>query len=414
MLRWPAGFVIELFRGSSSLVQLFWAFYVLPFFGINLPALVAGVLVLGLNEGSYFSEVVRAGINAVPAGQREAAVTLGFSPGYRFFRIILPQALPVMIPPFGNALVTMLKFTSLVSLVTIQDLSFRADLVATSLGQSASVFGIIIVIYYALALLLGFGAKRLERSVNRRVGRVTPALADRLAFLGARLGARWWSVSGFHWDWAFAWSIVPALLIGAKITVIATLLGSLLSFVLGLIWTLLRMKRINLVTPAVEFFVSFVRGTPLLVQLYFVFYVLPKWGLSMPALVTGIVGLGIYYSATASEIYRAGIEELAAGQWEAALVLGLPIRRVWLGIVLPQAVKTVLPMLGNQVVAMFKETSLLSTITVIELLAESTSIGSIEFRYVEPLTMAGFFYFVISYTAARGIRRLEAGHVVHG
>jgi polar amino acid transport system permease protein len=176
-LRWPAGFVIELFRGSSSLVQLFWAFYVLPFFGINLPALVAGVLVLGLNEGSYFSEVVRAGINAVPPGQREAAVTLGFSPAYRFFRIILPQALPVMIPPFGNALVTMLKFTSLVSLVTIQDLSFRAGLVATSLSQSAAVFGIIIVIYYALALLLGFGARRLERVVNRRTGRLTPALA---------------------------------------------------------------------------------------------------------------------------------------------------------------------------------------------------------------------------------------------
>jgi polar amino acid transport system permease protein len=222
-------------------------------------------------------------------------------------------------------------------------------------------------------------------------------------------------VSGFHWDWAFAWSIVPALLMGAKITVIATLLGSLLSFALGLIWTLLRMKRITGVTPAVEVFVSFVRGTPLLVQLYFVFYVFPKWGLSMPALLTGIVGLGIYYSATASEIYRTGIEELAHGQWEAALVLGLPIRRVWLGIVLPQAVKTVLPMLGNQVVAMFKETSLLSTITVTELLAESTSIGSIEFRYIEPLTMAGFFYFVISFTAARGIRRLEAEHhVVHG
>ena len=220
-------------------------------------------------------------------------------------------------------------------------------------------------------------------------------------------------MSTLDWDWSFAWSIVPALLMGAKITVIATLLGSLLSFALGLIWTLLRMMRIKLVTPAVEFFVSFVRGTPLLVQLYFVFYVFPKWGLSMPALVTGIVGLGIYYSATASEIYRAGIEELAAGQWEAALVLGLPLRRVWLGIVLPQAVKTVLPVLGNQVVAMFKETSLLSTITVIELLAQATSIGSMEFRYVEPLTMAGFFYFVISYTAARGIRRLEARHVVH-
>lgn len=178
-LRWPAGFVIELFRGSSSLVQLFWAFYVLPFFGINLPALVAGVLVLGLNEGSYFSEVVRAGLNAVPSGQREAALTLGFSPGYRFFRVILPQALPIMIPPFGNALITMLKFTSLVSLVTIQDLSFRADLVATTLGETASVFGLVIAIYYGLALLLGFGAKMLERRVNQHAGRVSPPLLGR-------------------------------------------------------------------------------------------------------------------------------------------------------------------------------------------------------------------------------------------
>src|SRR6516162_7774911 len=171
VLRWPAGFVIELFRGSSALVQLFWAFYVLPFFGINLSAMVAGVLVPGVNEGSYFSEVVRAGINAVPAGQREAAVALGFSPFYRFFRIILPQALPVMIPPFGNALVTMLKFTALVSLVTIQDLSFRANLIGTSLGRSGPVFGLIIVIYFILALILARGAKALEHRVNRRAGR---------------------------------------------------------------------------------------------------------------------------------------------------------------------------------------------------------------------------------------------------
>lgn len=171
VLRWPAGFVIELFRGSSALVQLFWAFYVLPFFGINLPAMVAGILVLGLNEGSYFSEVVRAGINAVSPGQREAAVTLGFSQPYRFFRITLPQALPIMIPPFGNALVTMLKFTALVSLVTIQDLSFRANLIGTSLGRSGPVFGLIIVIYFILALILARGAKALEHHVNQRAGR---------------------------------------------------------------------------------------------------------------------------------------------------------------------------------------------------------------------------------------------------
>jgi polar amino acid transport system permease protein len=221
-------------------------------------------------------------------------------------------------------------------------------------------------------------------------------------------------VSSFNWDWGFAWSIVPALLGGARLTILATLFGSLLSFVLGLVWTLLRLKRIALISPAIDFLVSFLRGTPLLVQLYFLFYVVPKWGLSMPALITGVVGLGINYSATASEIYRAGIEHLPAGQWEAALTLGLPLRRVWLGIVLPQAIRTVLPVMGNQVVSMFKESSLLSTITVMELLAQSTTIGSLEFRYVEPLTMAGFFYFVISYSAARGIRRLEVSHGVHG
>jgi polar amino acid transport system permease protein len=179
VFQWPAGFVIELFRGSSALVQLFWAFYVLPFLGINMPAIVAGVLVLGLNEGSYFSEVVRAGINAVSSSQREAALSLGFSPAYKFFRITLPQALPIMIPPFGNALVTTLKFTSLVSLVTIQDLSFRANLASTSLGKSGQVFTLVIVVYFLLSSLLAFGTKQLERLVRRRSGRMGQASPQR-------------------------------------------------------------------------------------------------------------------------------------------------------------------------------------------------------------------------------------------
>lgn len=176
---WPATCVVELFRGSSALVQLFWAFYVLPFFGINLPPLLAGVLVLGLNEGSYFSEVVRAGFRAVPAGQREAAIALHFSPAYRFFRIILPQALPIMIPPFGNALITTLKFTALVSLVTIQELSFRASMIRTTTGDSAFVYGLTLAIYFVLAIILAAGAKLLERHVNRRAGREVAPLFGR-------------------------------------------------------------------------------------------------------------------------------------------------------------------------------------------------------------------------------------------
>jgi polar amino acid transport system permease protein len=176
-VRWPSGFIIEFFRGSSALVQLFWAFYVLPLFGISLPPLVCGVLVLGVNEGSYMSEIVRAGLDAVPKGQREAAVALGLPAHYRLFRIILPQALSVMVPPFGNELITTLKFTALVSLVTIQDLSFRASLIGDTLGQSGPIFGLTIIVYFIIALIFGGFMRLLERAVACRTGRHVTGVA---------------------------------------------------------------------------------------------------------------------------------------------------------------------------------------------------------------------------------------------
>lgn len=177
--RWIAGFVIETFRGTSALVQLFWAFYVLPFFGLELAPLWAGVIVLGLNEGSYFAEVIRPALASVVAGQRDAAIALHLPRRYRFFQIILPQALPVIIPPFGNSLVGMLKFTALVSLVTIQDLSFRASMIRASLGESGPVYGLTLLIYFAIAMLMVAGVRRLERWVNIRAGRDPGSALDR-------------------------------------------------------------------------------------------------------------------------------------------------------------------------------------------------------------------------------------------
>ena len=217
-------------------------------------------------------------------------------------------------------------------------------------------------------------------------------------------------MSSFHWDWGFAWAILPELLQGLVVTVLATLLGSMVAFALGMVWTLVRMLRIPLLTPSVSFFVEFIRGTPLLIQLYFLYYVLPTWGLTISPLPTGIFGLGLFYSAYAAEIFRAGIEDLPPGQWEAALTLGLPVRRVWLGIILPQAIRSVVPILGNVVISMFKQSSLLSTITVFELLAAGLNIGSVNYRYVEPLTLVGAFYFAISFLSARIVRSLEAKH----
>ena len=217
-------------------------------------------------------------------------------------------------------------------------------------------------------------------------------------------------MSSFHWDWGFAWAILPELLQGLVVTVLATLLGSMVAFALGMVWTLVRVLRIPLLTTSVSFFVEFIRGTPLLIQLYFLYYVLPTWGLTISALPTGIFGLGLFYSAYAAEIFRAGIEDLPAGQWEAALTLGLPVRRVWLGIILPQAIRSVVPILGNVVISMFKQSSLLSTITVFELLAAGLNIGSVNYRYVEPLTLVGTFYFAVSFLSARAVRSLEAKH----
>jgi polar amino acid transport system permease protein len=177
-IRWPIGLVVEVLRGSSAIAQLFWAFYVLPFVGIDLSPLVAGVAVLGLNGGAYFSEVVRAAFAAVPKGQTEAAIALNLSSWFRLRRIILPQALPLMVPPFGNALIDMLKFTALLSLVTIQELAFRADAIRSVLADAGPVYGLTLLIYFALSLALSAGIQRLEVLVNRLAGRIEPRRRD--------------------------------------------------------------------------------------------------------------------------------------------------------------------------------------------------------------------------------------------
>lgn len=171
VLRWPAGFVIETFRGTSALVQLFWAFYVLPFFGIVLSPMAAGVLVLGLCEGAYFSEVVRAALTSVLRGQRDAVTALHLPRGYAFFRITLPQALPLMIPPFSNAAVGMIKFSSLVSLVTLQDVTFRVHALHASSGDSATVYFAALMVYFVLCMATTGIILQLERYINHKAGR---------------------------------------------------------------------------------------------------------------------------------------------------------------------------------------------------------------------------------------------------
>jgi polar amino acid transport system permease protein len=211
-----------------------------------------------------------------------------------------------------------------------------------------------------------------------------------------------------EWDWNFVREIMPTLLEGLKITLLATVLGAAVAAVVGLVFAILRMTAPKPIARVTGFIVEFIRGTPLLVQLYFIFYVLPHYGVLLSPLATGIIALGIYGGARAAEFYRAALEAVPTGQWEASLTLGLPIHRVWLGVILPQAWPIAVPMLGNLFIAMFKDTAVLSTITVLEMVTRAREVGFSTFRYLEPLTMAGILFWIVSYSAARFLRSLES------
>jgi polar amino acid transport system permease protein len=162
-LRLPASVFIEVFRGTSMLVQLFWFFFALPFFGIQLTPLAAAVLALGLNEGAYAAEIVRGAISSRTAGQNEACVALGMGRALRMRRVLIPQSIPAMLPPFGNVLVDLLKNTSLVSLVTVADLTFTAQMVRNTTGKTTAVFLTILVLYFVLSSLISLLTNWLER-----------------------------------------------------------------------------------------------------------------------------------------------------------------------------------------------------------------------------------------------------------
>ncbi|MET8582485.1 ectoine/hydroxyectoine ABC transporter permease subunit EhuC [Streptomyces collinus] len=166
IVRFLAGFYAEVFRGTSALVMIFWVFFVLPVaFGWQLVPMWAGTLALGLTYGAYGSEIVRGALNAVDPAQQEGGVALSFTPAQRLRLILLPQAVPEMIPPFSNLLIELLKGTALVSVMGMGDLTFSANLVRLALQQSAEIYTYVLLIYFAIAFVL----TRLMRGLERRL-----------------------------------------------------------------------------------------------------------------------------------------------------------------------------------------------------------------------------------------------------
>jgi len=217
---------------------------------------------------------------------------------------------------------------------------------------------------------------------------------------------------GYHWDLssplAFAISILPIIGIGLIVTIKATLLGFVVALVLGLALALLRRSRVRPIVWPTAVIIEFIRDTPLLVQLYFLYFVLPKYGIVLPAFLTGALALGVQYSAYTSEVYRAGLDAIGRGQWEASTALNLRRRRIYRDVVIPQAIPRIVPALGNYLVSMMKDTPILSTITVVEMLDLAKVIGDRTFRYLVPLSMVGVIFLLLTLICTAGIRWLEA------
>jgi polar amino acid transport system permease protein len=208
------------------------------------------------------------------------------------------------------------------------------------------------------------------------------------------------------WDWNYTLEILPILAKASIVTIEATLISFVIALILGLVLALLRMSG-PVVGWLASAFVEFVRSTPLLIQIFFLFFVLPRAGIVLDAFTAGIIALSLHYGCYCSEVYRAGLEAVPRGQWEACTALNLSSWSTFKNIILPQAIPPVVPALGNYLVALFKDTPLLSAIAVLELVQTAKMLGSENFRYTEPMTIVGVMFLVLSLVSAAAIRWLE-------
>lgn len=210
-----------------------------------------------------------------------------------------------------------------------------------------------------------------------------------------------------EWDWNYVWQILPSLLDGLIVTVKVTLISSVVALLLGLVLAVAKTSGPRQVKNCVSLLTEAIRRTPLLVQLYFLFFVLPDLGLVLSPFTAGVIGLGLHYATYMSEVYRAGIQNVPPGQWEAAKACNLTPLQTWKNIVIPQAVPPMIPPLGNYIIAMFKDTPVLSAITILDLMGEALAQANFNYKYLEPITLVATGFLFVSLCSAFLIKILE-------
>lgn len=230
-----------------------------------------------------------------------------------------------------------------------------------------------------------------------------------LAFSGVEFTVLGIEFSTVSLDWDFIWERVPFIFGGVGLTILLSVLSISLASVLALLGALGRLSKSPPAYALATFYISLIRGTPLLLQIYFFFLGLPQFGIVLTGLTAGVLALGLNYGAYMTEIMRAGIQSVGVGQREAALAIGMTQRQILQRIVLPQAFRLVIPPIGNQFIAMLKDTSLIAiTGFVWEILWRAQKVGRQSFRNFEALLIAAVFYWIITIIFSAAQARLEA------
>jgi polar amino acid transport system permease protein len=207
--------------------------------------------------------------------------------------------------------------------------------------------------------------------------------------------------------WRDTVEFLPILMSGVALTIIVTIGSLLLSTVLGLIWALMRVSGIGVLSGISAGLINVIRGIPIIVLLFYLYFVMPEFGVTMTALQAAILGLGIAYSAYQAENFRAGIEAIDKGQIEAAQAIGMGWGQTMRRVVLPQAVRIVLPPYGNVMIMMLKDSSQASTITVAELALQGKLIASSTFKNTSVFTLVALMYLTMSIPLILLVRHFE-------
>ena len=210
-----------------------------------------------------------------------------------------------------------------------------------------------------------------------------------------------------EWRWDFAYQILPKLLWASLNTIMAAGIGYAIAAIIGLLFLLGQRTPYKIINLIVREIVEFIRSTPLLIQLFFVYFVGPQFGITLSAWVSAMITIGLHFGTYLSEVYRGSLEGVPKTQWEACRALNFTTLYTYRKIVLPQAFPIAIPGMGNYLVGIFKDTPLLSTIGVAELFHAATAVGGYHYRYLEPYTMVGIIFLILSIPAAMGIRKLE-------